>query len=58
VKDSCSRSTYQHPLAAEGSTRAVHEPGFWKRETTPDGPRWVDARSSDDERAARWEAKR
>ncbi|SDF52676.1 molybdopterin synthase subunit MoaE [Limimonas halophila] len=27
---------------------------FWKREETPDGPRWVDARRSDDEAAARW----
>src|SRR5439155_23423978 len=27
---------------------------FWKKEQTPDGPRWVDARSSDDEKAARW----
>ena len=29
---------------------------FWKRETTPDGARWVDARESDDSAAARWEA--
>ncbi len=27
---------------------------FWKKETTPDGERWVDARSSDDEALARW----
>ena len=27
---------------------------FWKREETPSGPRWVDARSTDDEAAARW----
>jgi molybdopterin synthase catalytic subunit len=27
---------------------------FWKREQTPEGPRWVDARTSDDEAAARW----
>jgi len=27
---------------------------FWKKETTPEGARWVDARSSDDEAAARW----
>ncbi len=27
---------------------------FWKREQTPEGPRWVEARSSDDEAAARW----
>jgi molybdopterin synthase catalytic subunit len=27
---------------------------FWKKETTPDGVRWVDARASDDEAAARW----
>jgi molybdopterin synthase catalytic subunit len=27
---------------------------FWKKETTPDGERWVDARTSDDEAAARW----
>lgn len=27
---------------------------FWKREETPQGPRWVEARSSDDEAAGRW----
>lgn len=27
---------------------------FWKKEQTPDGDRWVDARASDDEAAARW----
>jgi molybdopterin synthase catalytic subunit len=27
---------------------------FWKKEKTPAGERWVDARSSDDEAAARW----
>jgi len=27
---------------------------FWKREDTPGGPRWVDARASDDDAAARW----
>ena len=27
---------------------------FWKRETTPDGARWVDARDSDDSAAERW----
>lgn len=27
---------------------------FWKREETPAGARWVEARSSDDEAAARW----
>jgi molybdopterin synthase catalytic subunit len=29
---------------------------FWKKEVTPDGERWVDARESDDEAAARWSA--
>ena len=29
---------------------------FWKRETTPDGARWVDARETDDSAAARWKA--
>jgi molybdopterin synthase catalytic subunit len=29
---------------------------FWKLEETPDGPRWVDAQSSDDAAAARWTA--
>jgi len=29
---------------------------FWKRETTPDGARWVDAREADDSAAARWQA--
>ncbi len=28
---------------------------FWKREETPEGARWVDARDSDDSAAARWE---
>ncbi|HKW79742.1 MAG TPA: molybdopterin synthase catalytic subunit MoaE [Casimicrobiaceae bacterium] len=27
---------------------------FWKKERTPDGERWVEARESDDEAAARW----
>lgn len=27
---------------------------FWKREETPEGARWVDARESDDKAAARW----
>ena len=27
---------------------------FWKREATPQGERWVDARVSDDAAAARW----
>jgi molybdopterin synthase catalytic subunit len=30
------------------------EAPFWKKEQTPDGARWVDARASDDEAAARW----
>lgn len=30
---------------------------FWKRESTPDGDRWVDARESDDRAAQRWSAK-
>lgn len=29
---------------------------FWKREETPDGGRWVDAREADDSAAARWSA--
>lgn len=28
---------------------------FWKREATPAGSRWVDARDSDDDAAARWQ---
>ena len=28
---------------------------FWKREATPDGARWVDARDADDSAAARWQ---
>jgi len=28
---------------------------FWKKERTPQGERWVEARSSDDEAAARWD---
>jgi molybdopterin synthase catalytic subunit len=27
---------------------------FWKKELTPDGERWVEARVTDDEAAARW----
>jgi molybdopterin synthase catalytic subunit len=27
---------------------------FWKKETTPAGSRWVDARAADDEALARW----
>ena len=27
---------------------------FWKKEQTPEGPRWVEARDSDDAAAARW----
>lgn len=27
---------------------------FWKKEATPEGERWVEARASDDEAAARW----
>lgn len=27
---------------------------FWKKERTPQGERWVEARASDDEAAARW----
>ncbi len=30
---------------------------FWKREDTPAGRRWVEARASDDDAAARWDAK-
>ena len=29
---------------------------FWKKEETPEGDRWVDARASDDAAAARWDA--
>lgn len=29
---------------------------FWKKEETPKGARWVDARESDDAAAARWKA--
>jgi len=28
---------------------------FWKKEETPDGERWVDARASDEAAAARWD---
>jgi len=28
---------------------------FWKREDTPEGPRWVDGRASDQAAAQRWE---
>ena len=29
---------------------------FWKKERTPEGTRWVEARASDDEAAARWQS--
>jgi molybdopterin synthase catalytic subunit len=29
---------------------------FWKRETSGDGARWVEARADDDKAAARWES--
>lgn len=32
------------------------EAPFWKRETTPEGERWVEARESDEAAKARWEA--
>ena len=28
---------------------------LWKKEATPEGDRWVEARDSDDTAAARWE---
>ncbi len=31
------------------------EAPFWKKEDTPDGARWVDARDSDDEAKRRWD---
>lgn len=31
---------------------------FWKKERTASGERWVDARPSDDDAAARWDVKR
>ena len=30
------------------------EAPFWKKESTPQGARWVEAREADDEAAARW----
>jgi molybdopterin synthase catalytic subunit len=30
------------------------EAPFWKKEQTPEGAHWVDARATDDEAAARW----
>jgi len=29
---------------------------FWKKESTPQGARWLEARSADDDAAARWQA--
>jgi len=29
---------------------------FWKKEETPQGGRWVDARTSDDHAAERWKS--
>jgi molybdopterin synthase catalytic subunit len=31
---------------------------FWKKEQTPDGARWVEARASDEVAAERWQSKR
>ena len=31
---------------------------FWKKERTPHGERWVEARTSDDDAASRWERSR
>jgi molybdopterin synthase catalytic subunit len=31
---------------------------FWKKEATPSGERWVEARASDDDAAARWDPAR
>jgi len=31
------------------------EAPFWKKETTPEGARWVDARASDDAAHSRWQ---
>ena len=31
---------------------------FWKKEQTPQGARWVEARTSDDESAQRWQAQK
>ena len=31
---------------------------FWKQEEHADGPRWVEAKASDDDAAGRWEVKR
>jgi len=28
---------------------------FWKKESTAEGERWVEARTDDDDAAARWE---
>ncbi|MGZ9043820.1 MAG: molybdopterin synthase catalytic subunit MoaE [Telluria sp.] len=33
------------------------EAPFWKKEQTPDGARWVDARESDDTATAKWTAR-
>ena len=33
------------------------EAPFWKKEATPDGTRWVDARDADDASRERWESK-
>jgi molybdopterin synthase catalytic subunit len=30
------------------------EAPFWKKEWTPEGPRWIEARDSDEQAAARW----
>jgi molybdopterin synthase catalytic subunit len=30
------------------------EAPFWKKEQTPEGPRWVDARNSDDQALRKW----
>jgi len=34
------------------------EAPFWKKESTPSGERWVDARESDEVARSRWEGRR
>jgi molybdopterin synthase catalytic subunit len=49
-------SLEHYPGMTENSIRKTQAP-FWKKEQTPDGPRWVEARASDDQAAERWKIK-
>ena len=59
VRASKDRIARAHRSAAFDACRFIidylkTEAPFWKKEQTPEGARWVDARTADDEAVARW----